>query len=133
MTVPGFPDGIKVDDAGRVYASAYSGVQVFDPGGEQLGEIHLPGAVNFTFGGPARNAGVHHHRHRDLGGRTTSTRSVRNMPMIRMRASTMTTPGGGSWLRPTPSCGCPPAGSVSPGNGSRSPCLSGWAILRSTP
>ena len=52
---PGFPDGIKVDTDGRVYASAFSGVQVFDPSGVLLGEIHLPGAVNFTFGGPGRN------------------------------------------------------------------------------
>ena len=52
---PGFPDGIKVDSAGRVYASAFSGVQIFDPAGSLLGEIHLPGAVNFTFGGPDRN------------------------------------------------------------------------------
>jgi gluconolactonase len=55
VTTPGFPDGIKVDDAGRVYASAASGVQVFNPGGDLIGEIHLPGAVNFTFGGPAGN------------------------------------------------------------------------------
>lgn len=52
---PGFPDGIKVDSEGRVYSSAFNGVQVFDPDGTQLGEIHLPGAVNFTFGGPRRN------------------------------------------------------------------------------
>lgn len=52
---PGFPDGIKVDNAGRVYASAFSGVQVFDPSGALLGEIHLPGAVNFAFGGAGRN------------------------------------------------------------------------------
>jgi gluconolactonase len=50
VTTPGFPDGIKVDSAGRVYASAFSGIQIFDPGGEQIGEIELPGAVNFTFG-----------------------------------------------------------------------------------
>jgi gluconolactonase len=55
VTTPGFPDGIKVDTAGRVYASAFSGVQVFSPGGDLIGEIHLPGAVNFAFGGPARN------------------------------------------------------------------------------
>ena len=48
---PGFPDGIKVDSEGRVYASAFAGVQVFDPDGELIGEIALPGAVNFTFGG----------------------------------------------------------------------------------
>jgi gluconolactonase len=52
---PGFPDGIKVDTAGRVYASSFSGVQVFDPSGERLYEIELPGAVNFTFGGPGRD------------------------------------------------------------------------------
>jgi gluconolactonase len=51
VTTPGFPDGIKVDAAGRVYASAFSGIQVFDPGGELIGEIRLPGTVNFTFGG----------------------------------------------------------------------------------
>jgi gluconolactonase len=48
---PGFPDGLKVDRDGRVYASSISGVQVFDPDGRLLGEIHLPGAVNFCFGG----------------------------------------------------------------------------------
>ena len=52
---PGFPDGIKVDAAGRVYASSFSGVQVFAPDGSRIGEIELPGAVNFCFGGPERN------------------------------------------------------------------------------
>jgi len=55
VTTPGFPDGLKVDAAGRVYASAFSGVQVFDPSGDLIGEIRLPGAVNFAFGGPGRN------------------------------------------------------------------------------
>jgi gluconolactonase len=55
VTTPGFPDGIKVDSAGRVYVSALSGVQVFDPSGDLIGEIRLPGAVNFCFGGPTRN------------------------------------------------------------------------------
>jgi gluconolactonase len=50
---PGFPDGLKTDRDGRVYASSFSGIQIFDPDGELLGEIHLPGAVNFCFGGPA--------------------------------------------------------------------------------
>src|SRR5919202_1104450 len=50
VTNPGFPDGIKVDSRGYVYASAFSGVQIFDPNGDQVGEIDLPGAVNFTFG-----------------------------------------------------------------------------------
>jgi gluconolactonase len=52
---PEHPDGIKVDSAGRVYASAPSGVRVFAPGGTLIGEIRLPGAVNFTFGGAGRN------------------------------------------------------------------------------
>ena len=55
VTTPGFPDGIKVDAEGRVYASSFGGVQVFSPDGDLLGEIALPGAVNFTFGGPDRN------------------------------------------------------------------------------
>jgi gluconolactonase len=55
VTTPGFPDGLKVDMAGRVYASAFSGVQVFNPAGDLIGEINLPGAVNFCFGGPRRN------------------------------------------------------------------------------
>jgi len=55
VTTPGFPDGLKVDVHGRVYASCFSGVQVFEPSGELIGEIELPGAVNFTFGGTGRN------------------------------------------------------------------------------
>jgi gluconolactonase len=54
--VPGFPDGIKVDGAGRVYVSCDRGVLVLDPAGRLVGEIAVPGgAVNFTFGGPARD------------------------------------------------------------------------------
>ena len=52
---PGFPDGLKVDLRGRVYASSWRGVQVFNPAGDLIGEIHLPGAVNFAFGGPGGN------------------------------------------------------------------------------
>jgi gluconolactonase len=55
VTSPGFPDGLKVDREGHVYASAANGVQVFDHEGAQIGEIELPGAVNFAFGGPRRN------------------------------------------------------------------------------
>jgi gluconolactonase len=51
--IPGFPDGLKVDTAGRVYVSSAGGVLVYDSDGALLGEIELPGAVNFTFGGPA--------------------------------------------------------------------------------
>jgi gluconolactonase len=53
VTTPGFPDGLKVDPAGRVYASSPSGVQVFNPAGDLIGQISVPDAVNFTFGGPA--------------------------------------------------------------------------------
>ena len=52
VTSPGFPDGLKVDRDGRVYASSFSGVQVLAQDGQLLGEIRLPGAVNFCFGGP---------------------------------------------------------------------------------
>jgi gluconolactonase len=50
VTTPGFPDGIKVDAAGRVYVSSTSGVQIFSPEGDPLGQIDVPGAVNFAFG-----------------------------------------------------------------------------------
>jgi len=52
---PEHPDGLKVDSEGRIYASASSGVQVLAPDGDLLGEILLPGAVNFCFGGADRN------------------------------------------------------------------------------
>jgi gluconolactonase len=56
VPVPGFPDGIKVDAAGRVYVSCDRGVQVLDAVGALIGEIAVPGGtVNFTFGGPERN------------------------------------------------------------------------------
>ena len=49
---PGVPDGIKLDVQGRVYTSSATGVQVFTPEGDLLGEIMAPGVANFTFGGP---------------------------------------------------------------------------------
>ena len=52
---PDHPDGLKVDSSGRVYASALAGLQIFDPSGALVREIELPGAVNFTFGGPDRD------------------------------------------------------------------------------
>jgi len=52
---PGFPDGIKCDSQGRVYVSFAGGVQIYGPAGRRAGEIELPAAVNFTFGGPARD------------------------------------------------------------------------------
>ena len=52
---PGHPDGLKVDAAGRIYVSASTGIHVFAANGDLVGEIALPGAVNFTFGGSDRN------------------------------------------------------------------------------
>lgn len=51
----GHPDGLKVDSEGNVYASSAGGIQIFDPNGDLIDEIDLPGAVNFTFGGPDRS------------------------------------------------------------------------------
>jgi gluconolactonase len=49
------PDGLKVDAEGNVYASSLGGIQIFDPSGDLIREFDLPGAVNFTFGGPGRD------------------------------------------------------------------------------
>ena len=54
-STPEHPDGLKVDADGRVYASAADGVRIFAGSGDQVGRIAVPGAVNFTFGGPDRN------------------------------------------------------------------------------
>jgi gluconolactonase len=51
VTTPGIPDGITVDEEGRVYVSCAAGVRVLSPEGDLLGRINLAGAVNFTFGG----------------------------------------------------------------------------------
>lgn len=55
VVTPGIPDGLKVDAAGNVYSSSASGLQVFDPAGDLIGEILAPGVANFCFGGPDRN------------------------------------------------------------------------------
>jgi gluconolactonase len=52
---PGIPDGLKVDSEGRVYSSSASGLQVFNTGGDLIGEIVAPGTANFTFGGVHNN------------------------------------------------------------------------------
>jgi gluconolactonase len=44
----GYPDGIVVDGDGNVLTTASTGVQVFAPSGDLIGEIPLPGAVNLT-------------------------------------------------------------------------------------
>jgi gluconolactonase len=55
VSTPLHPDGLKTDSAGRIYASATCGIQVLAPTGALLGEINLPGAVNFCFGTAERN------------------------------------------------------------------------------
>ncbi len=49
---PGGPDGMCVDEAGRVYVTAGDGVQVFSSGGKLLGRILTPKQpTNCCFGG----------------------------------------------------------------------------------
>jgi gluconolactonase len=53
---PGYCDGLKVDDAGRIWASAADGVHCLSQEGELLGKILVPQRVaNLCFGGPAGN------------------------------------------------------------------------------
>jgi gluconolactonase len=51
---PGYPDGIEVDPAGRVYSAGPAGVEVFDAAGERVGAIDVPGAVHLAFGQAGR-------------------------------------------------------------------------------
>lgn len=52
---PGPTDGIRVDTAGNLFASAGDGIHVFSPEGVLLGRIHVPEAVtNCAFGGEGR-------------------------------------------------------------------------------
>jgi gluconolactonase len=51
-TLPGIPDGLKVDAQGRVYCTGPGGIWVFTPDGNRIGIISFPEqAVNFAFGG----------------------------------------------------------------------------------
>jgi gluconolactonase len=52
-TLPGIPDGLKVDSQGRVFCTGPGGIWVLTPGGKRIGVIQFPEqAVNFAFGGP---------------------------------------------------------------------------------
>jgi gluconolactonase len=52
----GVPDGIRVDQAGRLFSTAADGVQVFSPEGVLLGTMKTPEvAANCTFGGPGHS------------------------------------------------------------------------------
>lgn len=53
---PGNADGLRCDEAGRVWSSAGDGVHCIAPDGRLLGRIHVPAAVaNLCFGGPFLN------------------------------------------------------------------------------
>ena len=55
VSSPEHPDGLKADSAGRLYATCAGGVEVLAPDGAPIGEIEVPGAVNFCFGGADRD------------------------------------------------------------------------------
>jgi gluconolactonase len=55
VSSPEHPDGLKTDAEGRVYATFDGGVRILSPDGSPIGEIAVPGAVNFCFGGPDRD------------------------------------------------------------------------------
>jgi gluconolactonase len=49
-------DGLRLDDAGRIWATAGDGLHCYDPDGTLLGKLLIPEVVaNLTFGGPKRN------------------------------------------------------------------------------
>jgi gluconolactonase len=49
-------DGLRIDEAGRVWVAAGDGVHCFDPDGTLIGKIRVPEAVaNVVFGGLKRN------------------------------------------------------------------------------
>jgi gluconolactonase len=52
----GFFDGLRLDDAGRIWTSAADGVHCYEPDGTLIGKIRVPEVVaNVCFGGPKRN------------------------------------------------------------------------------
>jgi gluconolactonase len=52
----GLFDGLRLDEAGRIWTSAGDGVHCYDPDGTLLGKIRVPERVaNVVFGGPKRN------------------------------------------------------------------------------
>jgi gluconolactonase len=49
-------DGLRLDDAGRIWAAAHDGLHCFHPDGTLIGKLHVPEIVsNLTFGGLKRN------------------------------------------------------------------------------
>jgi len=52
----GLFDGLRLDEAGRVWTSAADGVHCLDPDGTLIGKVKVPEVVaNVVFGGPKRN------------------------------------------------------------------------------
>jgi gluconolactonase len=52
----GIFDGFRLDDTGRIWASAGDGVHCYDPDGTLIGKVRVPETVsNVAFGGPKRN------------------------------------------------------------------------------
>jgi gluconolactonase len=52
----GFFDGFRLDDAGRLWASAADGVHCYDPDGTLIGKVRVPeGVANVAWGGAKRN------------------------------------------------------------------------------
>jgi gluconolactonase len=50
-TVPGVPDGMKVDQRGNVYCTGPGGIWIMEPSGKCLGKILMPEqAANFGWG-----------------------------------------------------------------------------------
>ena len=51
---PGAPDGMKVDEDGRLWTTGAGGVWVLEPDGSRLGVFEMEEhAANLAFGGPA--------------------------------------------------------------------------------
>lgn len=48
----GIPDGLRIDEAGRIWSSSGDGVHIYSPKGEHLGHVPVPEVVgNLCFGG----------------------------------------------------------------------------------
>ena len=49
---PGVADGLRVDEHGNVWSSAFDGIHIISPGGTDLARIHVPEVTsNCVFGG----------------------------------------------------------------------------------
>jgi gluconolactonase len=56
QSTSGLFDGLRLDEAGRIWTSAGDGVHCYDPDGTLIGKILVPEVVaNVVFGGPKRN------------------------------------------------------------------------------